>query len=291
MLPWTLLDGSAVKNPSASAGDTGSIPGSGRSPGEGNGNPLQYSCPENLMDRGAWRAPVRRITESDTTEWAATTQSLCFALPRREERDVSSTMALSADTPRSRTKWCIVPCCKMCAAPRWVLERHVPIPILCPLTHHLLQDQGRCWKDLGQGPLWGRLLGGSGTSPPQEAGWSHLWGERADWGQRYVVHARGCILRSRWASLGGGWPGITCFPCTETLNRAQWRDHNHPVEASIEPAPEHLQTDRPLPRHLPPEVTPAQCTPSHLSSLDSSRPRDRTAVSYISCIGRWVLYR
>ena len=48
---------SVVKNLPANAGDTretGSIPGSGRSPGVGNGNPLQYSCLENLMDRGAW---------------------------------------------------------------------------------------------------------------------------------------------------------------------------------------------------------------------------------------------
>ena len=58
-----------VKNPPANAGDTGSIPqGSGRSPGEGNGNPLQYSCLENPMDRGAWRATVHGVTkESDTT--------------------------------------------------------------------------------------------------------------------------------------------------------------------------------------------------------------------------------
>ena len=48
-----------VKNPPANTGDirdAGSIPGSGRSPGEGNGNPLQYSCLENPMDRGAWQA-------------------------------------------------------------------------------------------------------------------------------------------------------------------------------------------------------------------------------------------
>ena len=45
--------GSVVKNLLASAGDTGSIPGLGRSPGEGNGNPLQYSCLENPMDRRA----------------------------------------------------------------------------------------------------------------------------------------------------------------------------------------------------------------------------------------------
>ena len=50
--------GSAVKNPPASAGDVGSISGSGRSPGEGNGDPLWYSCLENPMDRGAWRATV-----------------------------------------------------------------------------------------------------------------------------------------------------------------------------------------------------------------------------------------
>ena len=45
-----------VKNPPASAGNVGSIPGSGRSPGAGSGNPLQYSCLGNPMDRGAWRA-------------------------------------------------------------------------------------------------------------------------------------------------------------------------------------------------------------------------------------------
>ena len=50
--------GSAVKNPSANAGDTSSIPRSGRSPGKGNGNPLQYSCLENSMERGAWWATV-----------------------------------------------------------------------------------------------------------------------------------------------------------------------------------------------------------------------------------------
>ena len=54
-----------VKNPPANAGDArdeGLIPGLGRSPGIGNGNPLQYSCLENYMDRGAWRATVHRVT-------------------------------------------------------------------------------------------------------------------------------------------------------------------------------------------------------------------------------------
>ena len=60
-----------VKNPPAKAGDVrdpGSIPGLGRSPGGGYGSPLQYSCLENSMDRGAWRATVYRATESDTTK-------------------------------------------------------------------------------------------------------------------------------------------------------------------------------------------------------------------------------
>ena len=53
---------SLVKNQLANGGDEGSTPGLGRSPGEGNGNPLQYNCLENPMDRGAWRATVHGIT-------------------------------------------------------------------------------------------------------------------------------------------------------------------------------------------------------------------------------------
>ena len=58
-----------VNNPPANAGDkrhTGSVPGSGRSPGAGHGNPLQYSCLENPMDTGAWQATVHRVTENQT---------------------------------------------------------------------------------------------------------------------------------------------------------------------------------------------------------------------------------
>ena len=58
---------SVVKNPTANAGDAGSIPGLGKSPRGGHGNPFQYSCLENPMDRGAWRAPWGR-KESDMTE-------------------------------------------------------------------------------------------------------------------------------------------------------------------------------------------------------------------------------
>ena len=58
-----------VKNPPANAGDirdTGSIPRTGRSAGERHGNPLQYSCLETPMDRGAWRATVHRVGKSQT---------------------------------------------------------------------------------------------------------------------------------------------------------------------------------------------------------------------------------
>ena len=57
---------SVVKNPPANAGDAGSIPGSGRSLGEGNGNPLQYSCLDHSMDREAWWATVHGFTKSRT---------------------------------------------------------------------------------------------------------------------------------------------------------------------------------------------------------------------------------
>ena len=56
--------GSDGKESTCNAGDPGSIPGLGGSPGEGNGNPLQYSCLENPMDRGAWQATVHGVAKS-----------------------------------------------------------------------------------------------------------------------------------------------------------------------------------------------------------------------------------
>ena len=65
------LGGSVIKNPAANAADTGSVPGLGRFPGRGNGNPLQYSCLENSMDRQkspwtVWQATVHGVTKSWT---------------------------------------------------------------------------------------------------------------------------------------------------------------------------------------------------------------------------------
>ena len=66
MYHWVVL---VVKNPRGNAGDVkdmGSVPGLGRSPEGGNGNPLQYPCLESPIDRGAWRATVHGVTQSQT---------------------------------------------------------------------------------------------------------------------------------------------------------------------------------------------------------------------------------
>ena len=65
--------GSEVKVSACNSGDLGSIPGSGRSPGKGNGNPLQYSCLENSMDRGGWWATIYGVAKSWTyLKWQST---------------------------------------------------------------------------------------------------------------------------------------------------------------------------------------------------------------------------
>ena len=78
---WGFPGGTVVKNLPANTGaprDMGLIPGLGRSPGEGNGKPLQYSCLENSMDRGAWQPAVREIAESDKTEHTYTHKKCSF---------------------------------------------------------------------------------------------------------------------------------------------------------------------------------------------------------------------
>ena len=89
---WGFPGGSVVKNSPANAGearDAGSIPRSGRSPGGGNGNPLQYSCLENLMDGEVWQATVHWVTKSRT--WLSD-----FPFPFL---DLSSNNLLEQETP------------------------------------------------------------------------------------------------------------------------------------------------------------------------------------------------
>ena len=86
--------GSDGKESACNAGDLGLIPGSGRSPGEGNGNPLQYSCLENLIDRGAWQAMVHGVTNSWTqlSKWHFHFSLLCSS--RRENTDAKEGLKL-----------------------------------------------------------------------------------------------------------------------------------------------------------------------------------------------------
>ena len=66
MIYWVFPSGSDCKESAYNAADLGSIPESGRSPGEGNGYPLQYSCLENSMDSGAWPSTVHEVAKSQT---------------------------------------------------------------------------------------------------------------------------------------------------------------------------------------------------------------------------------
>ena len=86
------LDG---KESACNAGDPGSIPGLGRSAREGNGHPLQYSCLENLMDRGTWRAAVHAIPELDMTEWLTLSlcTTTCIPILRYVYHDANETLA------------------------------------------------------------------------------------------------------------------------------------------------------------------------------------------------------
>ena len=79
--PFIFSGGSDGKESPCNAGDMGLFPGLGRSPGEGNGKPLQYSCLENSVDRGAWWAIVHGVTESDMSEWLTHTHTHTHNFP------------------------------------------------------------------------------------------------------------------------------------------------------------------------------------------------------------------
>ena len=91
---------SVSKESACSAGDLGSIPQSGRSPGEGNGNPLQYPCLENRLDRGAWWAAVLGVTESSTTKQL--TLHFTSVKEHSRERSVNWNMKIVTETRGAR---------------------------------------------------------------------------------------------------------------------------------------------------------------------------------------------
>ena len=92
------------KESACNEGHLGLIPGSGRSPGEGNGNPLQYSCLENPVDGGAWRATVHGVAELDTTEWLHFSFWLTFWLHR--VLSLVTIMNRGAFSRGSTSSWC-----------------------------------------------------------------------------------------------------------------------------------------------------------------------------------------
>ena len=112
-----------VRNPPASAGDVrdaGLIPGSGRSPGVGNGNPLQYSCLENPMDRGAWQAAVHGVTKShNMTE--VTWHTAHNNIPSYEYTTFCPSMYLSMDV------WVVslFGCCGFCCSKHSCINQRI----------------------------------------------------------------------------------------------------------------------------------------------------------------------
>ena len=96
MGPLDFPGGSVAKNPPDNAGGMGSIPGSGRSPGEGNGNPFQYSHLENSVGRGAWRAAKSRVAKSQTwhNDWVCAVGVTCLPNYIHGQRTLTSWTSL-----------------------------------------------------------------------------------------------------------------------------------------------------------------------------------------------------
>ena len=144
-----------VKNPPANAGDireAGWIPVSGRSPGAGHGNPLQHSCLENPMDRGAWRAIVHRVTKTQTRLKRLSTHT------KSGNREVGG-----RDIPARCLKVGVVPASSP-FSPRIPLTHRAPRPISkgsCPSRRRCAAQCPTLPATPGGGPR----AAGSGTSP------------------------------------------------------------------------------------------------------------------------------
>ena len=82
---WSSLVAQMVESTCKAGEDPGSIPGLGRSPGEGNGNPLWYSCWENPIDRGAWRATVHRVTKMQLCDFSTPVLKVQCKIPAKDE--------------------------------------------------------------------------------------------------------------------------------------------------------------------------------------------------------------
>ena len=139
--------GSDGKESACNSGDPGLIPGSGRSPGEGHGNPLQYSCLENSMDRGAWQAIVHGVTKS----WAwlsLVLKTLESSLDCKEIQPVH---------PKGDQSWVFIG--------RTDVEAETPILWLPDAKSWLI------WKDPDAGKDWGWEE--KGTTENEMVGWHH----------------------------------------------------------------------------------------------------------------------
>ena len=178
LILFSFPGGSVVKNPPANAGDTGSIPGSGRCPRRGNGNPLQYSCLGNPMDSGAWQghSPWGIIKEADTTLTTTTKPLLsrghfltCSLILAESGAQSSS----KGDTLRTPSPWTFFSLC------------------LQPPAHW--RAHGWCPGSLGE--LWP-----SGAGTP-------AWPSTATWGS---TGAANCNIRSRNSKLS--LPTENSFP-------------------------------------------------------------------------------
>ena len=203
--------GSDVKESACNAGDPGLIPGLGRSPGEENGCPLQYSCLENPMDRGAWRATVHGVAKSQTQliDWA-------FG----EWSEVYMNLLLFSCSVRSDSLWphglqhsrlpCPSPspraCSNSCPLSQWchpTISSSV-VPFSCPHSFPSFNEEALCIK-------WPKYWSFSlSISPSNE--YSRLISFRIDWFDQLSVQGTlNSLLPHIWISTDKLGETLTYF--------------------------------------------------------------------------------